>query len=134
MCEAKSAVTCSKVTIAFSSVLLLGMLLAVAAFNAMFGPNLQCYVDANDSITAIIPSPPPPPPPTSRRALFEAMDRMAASHTPTTSSAARARLALWGVARSLHLVPMLKQLPDARFTLSAEHGRQLSETTWYGHS
>ena len=63
MCTPKSAKTCSMVTIVFAFLTLLGMIIGAAVFSSMFGPNLQCYVDAVDAtINNALTSPSPPPP------------------------------------------------------------------------
>ena len=70
MCNDRSWNSCSIVTIVFTSMLMLGMFIAVGVMNSMFGDNMQCYVDAakrhrnHDH----------------RRQMFEGMDKIAAQH------------------------------------------------------
>ena len=58
------------VTIVFTSMLMLGMIIAIGVMNSMFGDNMQCYVDAakghgnHDH----------------RRQMFAGMDKIAAQH------------------------------------------------------
>ena len=123
MCNDKSAITCSKATAVFSTVLLLGMIIAVAVFNAMFGPNMNCYVDAVNSVATAMP--PPPPPPIGRRQMFEDMRHIAAQN-PGGDGVARAKLGLFNVALNLGFLPAIKQLPANLLALAPE-GRQLIE-------
>ena len=70
MCNDRSWKSSSIVTIVFTSMLTLGMFIAVGVMNSMFGDNMQCYVDAakrhrnHDH----------------RRQMFEGMDKIAAQH------------------------------------------------------
>jgi len=80
MCTPKSAKTCSMVTIVFAFLTLLGMIIGAAVFSSMFGPNLQCYVDAVDATINNALTSPSPPPPDGRR-LFGDMNDIAAQHT-----------------------------------------------------
>ena len=70
MCNDKSWKSCSIVTIVFTSLLMLGMFIAVGVMNSMFGDNMQCYVDADESHRNH----------THRRQMFEGMDKIAAQH------------------------------------------------------
>ena len=98
MCNDKSWKSCSIVTIVFTSLLMLGMFIAVGVMNSMFGDNMQCYVDAakrhenHDH---------------SRRQMFEGMDKIAAQHP--------------GIAKTLGSA--VKQLPA--FRSFAPEGRKL---------
>ena len=70
MCNDRSWKSCSIVTIVFTSMLMLGMFIAVGVMNSMFGDNMQCYVDAAKSHRNQY----------NRRQMFEGMDKIAAQH------------------------------------------------------
>ena len=52
MCNDRSWKSCSIVTIVFTSLLMLGMFIAVGVMNSMFGDNMQCYVDASHEVSS----------------------------------------------------------------------------------
>ena len=70
MCKDRSWKSCSIVTIVFTSMLMLGMFIAIGVMNSMFGDNMQCYVDADENHRNH----------TNRRQMFEGMDKIAAQH------------------------------------------------------
>jgi hypothetical protein len=70
MCNDRSWKSCSIVTIVFTSMLMLGMFIAIGVMNSMFGDNMQCYVDAAKSHRNH----------DNRRQMFEGMDKIAAQH------------------------------------------------------
>ena len=98
MCNDKSWKSCSIVTIVFTSLLMLGMFIAVGVMNSMFGDNMQCYVDAAKGHENHDHS---------RRQMFEGMDKIAAQHP--------------GIAKTLGSA--VKQLPA--FRSFAPEGRKL---------
>ena len=97
MCNDKSWKSCSIVTIVFTSLLMLGMFIAVGVMNSMFGDNMQCYVDAAKAHENHH----------NRRQMFEGMDKIAAQHP--------------GIAKTLGSA--VKQLPA--FRSFAPEGRKL---------
>jgi hypothetical protein len=124
MCNDRSWKSCSIVTIVFTSLLMLGMFIAVGVMNSMFGDNMQCYVDASHEVS------------NSRRQMFEGMDKIAALH-PSGDGIALGKQALINVAQTFGLGPAVSQLPA--FRSLAPEGRKLSEvppndnscTSWY---
>ena len=70
MCNERSWKSCSIVTIVFTSMLMLGLFIAIGVMNSMFGDNMQCYVDAAKSHRNH----------DHRRQMFEGMDKIAAQH------------------------------------------------------
>ena len=85
------------VTIVFTSMLMLGMIIAIGVMNSMFGDNMQCYVDAAKAHENHH----------NRRQMFEGMDKIAAQHP--------------GIAKTLGSA--VKQLPA--FRSFAPEGRKL---------
>lgn len=116
MCNDQSWKSCSKVTSVFTSLLVLGMIIAVGVMNSMFGGNMQCYVDASKKVTGVNDY--------SRRQLFEGMDKIAAQHTGG-DGIARGKLDLFNIAQAFGLDSAVKQLS----AFAPEEGRKLSETT-----
>ena len=112
MCNDRSWKSCSIVTIVFTSLLMLGMFIAVGVMNSMFGDNMQCYVDASHEVSS------------SRRQMFEGMDKIAALH-PSGDGIALGKQALINVAQTFGLGPAVSQLPA--FRSLAPEGRKLSE-------
>lgn len=70
MCNDRSWKSCSIVTIVFTSMLMLGMFVAIGVMNSMFGDNMQCYVDAAKGHSNQY----------NRRQMFDDMDKIAAQH------------------------------------------------------
>ena len=70
MCNDRSWKSCSIATIVFTSMLMLGMFIAIGVMNSMFGDNMQCYVDADKSHRNH----------DHWRQMFEGMDKIAAQH------------------------------------------------------
>ena len=100
MCNDRSWKSCSIVTIVFTSMLMLGMFIAIGVMNSMFGDNMQCYVDAAKGHENHDHS---------RRQMFEGMDKIAAQHP--------------SIAKTLGSA--VKQLPA--FRSFAPEGRKLSD-------
>ena len=70
MCNDRSWKSCSIATIVFSSMVMLGMFIAIGVMNSMFGDNMQCYVDVTNDMRDS----------SGRRQMFEGMDKIAAQH------------------------------------------------------
>ena len=112
MCNDRSWKSCSIVTIVFTTMLMLGMIISVGVMNSMFGDNMQCYVDATNKAA------------NSRRQMVEGMDKIAAQH-PSGDGIAAGKLALFNIAQTFGLGPAIKQLPA--FRSPAPEGRKLAE-------
>ena len=100
MCTNK-AVTCPKVTIGFSTLLMLGMIISLAVINSMFGDNMECYATATDTNSD------------GRRKMSTDMNYFAAQN-PIGDDFARVKLSMSNIAKSVGLAPYMKQLPFAR--------------------
>jgi len=100
MCTNK-AVTCPKVTIGFSTLLMLGMIISLAVINSMFGDNMECYATATDTNSD------------GRRKMSTDMNYIAAQN-PIGDDFARVKLGMSNIAKSVGLAPYMKQLPFAR--------------------
>ena len=114
MCNDRSWKSCSIATIVFSSMVMLGMFIAIGVMNSMFGDNMQCYVDVTNDMRDS----------SGRRQMFEGMDKIAAQH-PSGDGIALGKQALINVAQTFGLGPAVKQLPA--FSLAPE-GRKLAAT------